>query len=116
MKCISGKNAEFTGSRSLKKARRNELSDCRKPMVVWESRSPPIFISHPAYAPGAPVLLDKAQDADKVEVQEALPPAGVLGVKPLSLMLRRFSRQTAKRRSRALVANQRVFDSLSLAA
>ena len=85
-------------------------------MVVSEGRSPPIFILHPAYAPGAPVLLDKAQDADKVEVQEALPPAGVLGAEPLSLMPRRFPRETARCRSRALAANQRVFDSLSLAA
>ena len=35
-------------------------------------------------------LLRKAQVAEKVEVQEAVPPAGVLGAEPLSLMPQHF--------------------------
>ena len=51
-------------------------------------------------------LLGKAQAADKVEVQEALPPAGVLGAEPQSLMPKHFPREPAKRCFRAMAANQ----------
>ena len=54
----------------------------------------------------------KLQVADKVEVQEALPPAGVLGAEPLSLMPQHFPREPAKRCVRAMAANQSFFDSL----
>ena len=56
-----------------------------------------------------------SQLVKKVEVQEALPPAGALGAEPLSLVPKHFSREPAKRCSRALAANQRFFDSLKLA-
>ena len=47
-----------------------------------------------------------AQVAEKVEVQEALPPAGGLGAKPLSLMPQHFPREPAKRCFRAMAASQ----------
>ena len=49
-------------------------------------------------------LRSKAQVADKVEVQEALPPAGVLGAEPLRLMPQHFPREPAKRCFRAMAA------------
>jgi len=49
------------------------------------------------------------QVAEKVEVQEALPPAGVLGAEPLSLMLQHFPREPAKRCFQAMAANQVFF-------
>ena len=55
------------------------------------------------------------QAADKVEVQEAVPPAGVLGAEPLSLMPQHFPREPAKRCFRAMTANQGLFDTLKLA-
>ena len=56
--------------------------------------------------------MGSAQIVKKVEVQEALPPAGVIGAEPLSLMPQRFPREPAKRCSRAMAANQGFFDSL----
>lgn len=53
-----------------------------------------------------------AQACKKVEVQEALPPAGVLGAEPLSLVPQRFFREPAKRCSRALAASHGFFDRL----
>ena len=44
--------------------------------------------------------------AEKVEVQEALPPAGVLGAEPLSLMPQHFPREPAKRCFQTMAANQ----------
>ena len=44
-----------------------------------------------------------------MEVQEALPPAGVLGAEPLSLMLQHFPREPAKRCFQAMAANQVFF-------
>ena len=44
------------------------------------------------------------QVAEKVEVQEALPPAGGLGAKPLSLMPQHFPREPAKRCFQATAA------------
>ena len=46
------------------------------------------------------------QGAEKVEGQKALLPAGVLGADPISLMPQHFPRESAKRRSRAMAANQ----------
>ena len=57
-------------------------------------------------------MLRKAQAAEKVEVQKALPPAGVLGAEPLSLMPQHFPREPAKRCFRAMAASQEFFDSL----
>ena len=54
-----------------------------------------------------------AQVAEKVEVQEVVPPAGVLGAEPLSLMPQHFPREPAKRCFQAMAANQVFFDSLS---
>ena len=51
-------------------------------------------------------MRSKAQVADKVEVQEALPPAGVLGAEPLSFMPRHLPREPAKRCFQAMAANQ----------
>ena len=48
-----------------------------------------------------------------MEVQEAPPPAGALGAEPLSLMPQHFPCEQRFAGSRALVANQGVFDSLS---
>ena len=56
--------------------------------------------------------MDPPQLVKKVEVQEALPPAGVLGAEPLSLVPQHFFREPAKRCSRALAANQGFFDKL----
>ena len=56
-----------------------------------------------------------AQLVKKVEVQEALPPAGVLGAEPLSLMPQHVPREPAKRCSRALAADQGFFDRRKLA-
>ena len=53
------------------------------------------------------------QVAEKVEVQEAVPSAGVLGAESLSLMPKHFSREPTKRRFRTMTANQGFFDSLS---
>ena len=50
--------------------------------------------------------MGSAQIVKKVEVQEALPPAGVIGAEPLSLMPQHFPREPAKRCSRAMAANQ----------
>ena len=44
------------------------------------------------------------QVAEKVEVQEAVPPAGVLGAEPLSLMPQHFPREPAKRCFQATAA------------
>ena len=52
---------------------------------------------------------------NKVEVQEALSPAGVLGAEPLSLMPQHLPREPAKRCFRAMAANQGFFDTLCLA-
>ena len=60
-------------------------------------------------------LLRKVQAADKVEVQEAVPPAGVLGAEPLSRMPQRLPHEPAKRCFRAMAANQGG-NTLSLAA
>ena len=66
-----------------------------------------------------PPLLKKfrsgGQCVKKVEVQEALPPAGVLGAEPLSLMPQHSSREPAKRCSRAHAVDQGFFDSLIVA-
>ena len=48
----------------------------------------------------------------KVEVQEALPPAGVIGAEPLTLVPQHFPRKPAKRCLRATAANSGFFDSL----
>ena len=55
----------------------------------------------------------RAQNVKKVEVQEALPPAGVIGAEPLTLMPQHFSRKPAKRCLRATAANLGFFDRLS---
>ena len=47
-----------------------------------------------------------------MEVQEALPPAGVIGAEPLTLVPQHFSRKPAKRCLRALTANLGFFDRL----
>ena len=60
-------------------------------------------------------MLRKVQAADKVEVQEAVPPAGVLGAEPLSRMPQRLPHEPAKRCFRAMAANQGG-NTLSLAA
>ena len=57
-------------------------------------------------------MLRKAQVADKMEVQEAVPPAGGVGAEPLSLMPQHFPREPAKRCFRAMAANQGFFDTL----
>ena len=44
--------------------------------------------------------------AVKVEVQEALPPAGVIGAEPLTLVPQHFSRKPAKRCLRTLVCGR----------
>ncbi len=44
--------------------------------------------------------------AEKVEVQETLSPAGVLGAEPLSLMPQHIPREPAKRRFQTMAANQ----------
>ena len=49
---------------------------------------------------------NRSQAVKKAEVQEALPPAGVSGAEPLSLVPQHFFREPAKRCSRALAANQ----------
>ena len=46
------------------------------------------------------------QVVEKAEAQEAVPPAGVLGAEPLSLMPQHFHREPAKRCFRATAANQ----------
>ena len=46
------------------------------------------------------------QAADKAEVQETVPPDGVLGAESLSLMPQHFPREPAKRRFQTMVANQ----------
>ena len=53
------------------------------------------------------------QSVKKVEVQEALPPAGVIGAEPLSLVPQHFPRKPAKRCLRATAANLWFFDSLT---
>ena len=54
-----------------------------------------------------PVAADnRSQAVKKAEVQEALPPAGVSGAEPLSLVPQHFFREPAKRCSRAQAANQ----------
>ena len=50
--------------------------------------------------------------AVKVEVQEALPPAGVIGAAPLTLVPQHFFRKPAKRCLRARTANLGFFDRL----
>ena len=55
------------------------------------------------------------QAAEKVEVQEALAPAGVLGAELLSLMPQHFPCEPAKRCFWAMAANQGFFDALKLA-
>lgn len=52
------------------------------------------------------------QSVKKVEVQEALPPAGVIGAEPLTLVPQHFPRKPAKRCLRATAANSGFFDSL----
>ena len=47
-----------------------------------------------------------------MEVQEALPPAGVIGAEPLSLVLQHIPRKPAKRCLRAQAANLGFFDRL----
>ena len=65
-----------------------------KTLSVSEGRSLPIFVPNPAACmAGSTVLRSKAQVAEKVEVQEALPPAGGLGADPLSLMPQQFPRE-----------------------
>ena len=54
-----------------------------------------------------------AQSVKKVEVQEALPPAGVIGAEPLALVPQHFPRKPAKRCLRAMAANLGFFDRLS---
>ena len=49
------------------------------------------------------------QVAEKVEVQEALPPAGVLGAELLSLMPQHFPCEPAKRCFWVMAANQGFF-------
>ena len=48
-----------------------------------------------------------------MEVQEALPPAGVIGAEPLTLVPQHFPRKPAKRCLRAQAANLGFFDRLS---
>ncbi len=57
-------------------------------------------------AGGEFLALPKTLVAEKVEAQEALPFAGVLGAEPLSLMQRHFPREPAKRCFRAMAANR----------
>ena len=77
------------------------------PWETSEGRSPPMLIPKPAACTSVSAALrSKAQVADKVEVQEALPPAGVLGADPLSLMPQHFPREPAKRCFRATTVNQ----------
>ena len=52
------------------------------------------------------------QSVKKVEVQEALPPAGVIGAEPLTLVPQHFSRKPEKRCLRAWAANLGFFDRL----
>ena len=54
------------------------------------------------------------QSVKKVEVQEALPPAGVIGAEPLTLVPQQFSRKPAKRCLRATTANLGFFDRLGI--
>ena len=75
--------------------------------MVSEGSGSLVLIPNPAaHTSVSAVLRSKAQAADKVEVQEALPPAGVLGAEPLSLMPQHFPREPAKRCFRAMAANQ----------
>ena len=53
--------------------------------------------------------METHQSVKKVEVQEALPPAGVIGAEPLNLVPQHFSRKPAKRCLRARAANMGVF-------
>ena len=57
----------------------------------------------------------KPLSVKKVEVQEALPPAGVIGAEPLTLVPQHFFRKPAKRCLRALTANLGFFDRLKKA-
>ena len=57
-------------------------------------------------------LENTAQSVKKVEVQEALPPAGVIGAEPLTLVPQHFPRKPAQRCLRAITANSGFFDRL----
>ena len=102
----AGKRIVLSSSRACRKRERPS-----KTRVVSEGCDPPIFIPNPAACtPGSAALLRKAQVAEKVEVQEALPPAGILGAEPLSLMPQHFPREPAKRCFQAMAANQGFFE------
>ena len=58
-------------------------------------------------------LFQDRQSVKKVEVQEALPPAGVIGAEPLTLVPQHFPRKPAQRCLRAITANSGFFDRLS---
>ena len=93
---------------------------CREPFAVKKARLTAIFSAEKRSLPACLRLTGRqrrmAQVAEKVEVQEALPPAGVLGAEPLSLMPQHFPREPAKRCFQAMASNQGLFNSLSLAA
>ena len=57
--------------------------------------------------------LGNPQSVKKVEVQEALPPAGVIGAEPLTLVPQHFPRKPAQRCLRAITANSGFFDRLA---
>ena len=87
--------------------KRGRFGLSKNPWVVSEGRSPQIFIPKPAACTSVSAALrSKAQVADKVKVQEAPPPAGLLGAEALSLMQRHFLREPAKRCFRAMADNQ----------
>ena len=54
----------------------------------------------------------RPQSVKKVEVQEALPPARVIGAAPLTLVPQHFPRKPAQRCLRATAANLGFFDRL----
>ena len=55
----------------------------------------------------------RRQSVKKVEVQEALPPAGVIGAEPLTLVPQHFPRKPAKRCLRTLADNSGFFERLT---
>ena len=59
------------------------------------------------------MLCLRVQSVKKVEVQEALSPAGVIGAEPLTLVPQHFPRKPAQRCLRAITANSGFFDRLN---
>ena len=92
-----------------------ENAQIRKPCLMTGRFRQPFCLRTdfpPRLTPLSETEKAKPQAVKKVEVQEALPPAGVLGAEPLSLVPQHFSREPAQRCSRALAVNHGFFDRL----